>query len=62
MQGALRLLAIQDVRMLLEEGGLDWKALQAVAAGDVEPGTEVRLLMYLPWRACVSKEKMRALC
>ena len=47
-QGALRLLAIPDVRMLLEDGGLDWKALQAVAAGAVEPGTEVWIFCTLP--------------
>ena len=43
VQGALELLAIPDVRMLLEEGGLDWKSLQAVATGNVEAGTEVRI-------------------
>lgn len=41
VQGALELLAIPDVRMLLEEGGLDWKSLRAVATGNVEAGTEV---------------------
>ena len=42
MQGALELLAIPDVRLLLEEGGLDWESLRAVATGNVEAGTEVR--------------------
>ena len=41
MQGALELLAIPDVRTLLEEGGLDWKSLRAVATGNVEAGSEV---------------------
>ena len=41
MQGALKLLAIPDVRSLLEEGGLDWNALLAVATGKVVAGSEV---------------------
>jgi hypothetical protein len=41
MQGALKLLAIPDVRSLLEDGGLDWNALKAVATGKVEAGSEV---------------------
>ena len=41
LQGALDLLALEDVRQLLEDGGLDWASLRAVATGTVEAGAEV---------------------
>ena len=42
LQGALRLLAVAEVRHVLEGLGLDWLALQAVADGTTGSGARVR--------------------